>query len=186
MPAKKTAASTPPAEAVARDPHWTATREKLRNRLRPTATLTICDDPQAKEVLAAAQYVARRAREQAQASPGSAPLSAVLNDAEKALAAAQTAFDEAAIVLRFRALERPDFEALKAAHPAKEEDAEQGIVVDVEACGPALIAACSLDGITQAEAQEYLETWAEGEAAALFNTVWHLQGDSSRLDVGKG
>ncbi|MFD3516334.1 hypothetical protein [Streptomyces sp. NPDC058657] len=187
MPAaKKTTAPPPPAEAVARDPHWTATREKLRNRLRPTATLTICDDHQAKERLSAARYVERRAQEQVDANNGNATFAALLEDAQRALADAQQAFDDAAIVLRFQALERLDFEALKKAHPPTEEQAEEGTAVNVETLGPELIAASSLDGITPDEAREYLETWAEGEATALFNTPWALQSDSSRVDVGKG
>jgi hypothetical protein len=70
-------------------------------------------------------------------------------------------------------------------HPPTEEQAEDNMVVNVETIGPDLIAASSMDGITAQDAAEYLETWSEGEAAALFNTAWGVQGEA-RMDLGKG
>lgn len=175
----------PPQNAVDRDPHWAATRERLRARQRPVLKMTICDDQDVKQRLGAAQYTERRARAAAEADPTDTDLKKALKSAEAETKAAQEAFDEAAIVLRFQALRRPDFEALKKAHPASEEQAEDGLAFNPETLGPELIAASSLDGITVDEAAEYLTDWSEGEAAQLFDTAWQVQGET-RADLGKG
>ncbi|MFB7738224.1 hypothetical protein ACFC08_28325 [Streptomyces sp. NPDC056112] len=175
----------PPQTAVDRDPHWTATREKLRNRQRPTMTLTICDDEDVKQALASAEYVERRARTNAEADPSDKDAQKLLKTAQAELDKARKAFDGAAIVLRFQAMRRPDFEELKRAHPATEEQAEDGMAFNPETLGPELVAASSLDGITAEEAAEYLTEWAEGEAAQLFDTAWQVQGET-RADLGKG
>ncbi|NUS25025.1 MAG: hypothetical protein HOV92_12495 [Streptomyces sp.] len=175
----------PPANAVARDPHWAATRERLAARQRPVLKMTICDDQQVKQRLGAAQYTERRTRAAAEADPSDQDLKKALKDAEAETKAAQEAFDEAAIVLRFQAMRRPDFEALKKAHPATEEQAEDGLQFNPETLGPELIEASSLDGITAEEAVEYLTEWGEGEAAQLFDTAWQVQGET-RADLGKG
>lgn len=184
---KKTAARKPepPQAAVAQDAHWSATRERLRNRVRPTATLTICDDHQAKKARAEAEVKLRYAQANRDEDPTATGVAAAVAAAQAAMDTAQAAFDEAAIVLRFQALPRPEFEALKRAHPATEEQAEEGNTLNIETFAPELIAASSLDGITEEEAREYLDTWSEGEAAALFQTAFSLQGET-RLDVGKG
>ncbi|MFF7795541.1 hypothetical protein [Streptomyces sp. NPDC007991] len=175
----------PPQNAVDRDPHWTKTRERLAARQRPVMTMTICDDQDVKQRLAAAQYAERRARIAAEADPGDKDLKKTLTTAQADTEAAQRAFDDAAIVLRFQAMRRPDFEALKKEHPATEEQAEDGLAFNPETLGPELIAASSLDGITVDEATEYLTDWSEGEAAQLFDTAWQVQGET-RADLGKG
>lgn len=175
----------PPQAAVDRDPHWTATRSRLAARQRPIATMTICDDQAVKDQLATAQYIERRAKATVDDNPGDKDFKRLHAAAVKELDAAQKAFDEAAIVLRFQALRRPDFEALKRAHPATEEQAEDGLAFNPETLGPELIAASSLDGITVEEATEYLIEWAEGEASQLFDTAWNVQGET-RADLGKG
>ena len=175
----------PPQNAVDRDPHWTATRAKLAARQRPILKMTICDDQAAKDRLAAAQFNERRARVASEADPADMDLKKVYAAAQKELEAAQEAFVDAAIVLRFQALRRPDFEALKKQHPATEEQAEDGLPFNAETLGPELIAASSLDGITVEEAAEYLTEWAEGEAAQLWDTAWQVQGET-RADLGKG
>jgi hypothetical protein len=175
----------PPRNAVDRDPHWAATRARLAARQRPVMTMTICDDNEVKQRLGAAQYAERRARAALETDPDDATLKKAHDAAEKEVAAAQRAFDEAAIVLRFQALRRPDFEALKKAHPATEEQAEDGLRFNPETLGPELIAAASLDGITVDDAVEYLSEWSEGEASLLFDTAWNVQGET-RADLGKG
>ncbi|MFD7995516.1 hypothetical protein [Streptomyces mexicanus] len=180
-----TSKPVPPQTAVDRDPHWTATRARLAARQRPVMTMTICDDQQVKDRLATAQYAERRARAAAEDNPGDKDLKKLHTIAQQELEAAQEAFDEAAIVLRFQALRRPDFEALKKAHPATEEQAEDGMAFNPETLGPELIAAASLDGITVEEAAEYLTEWSEGEAAQLFDVAWQVQGEQ-RADLGKG
>ena len=184
MPTTRTK-PTPPAEAVAKDPHWTQTRARLAARTRPTATMTICDDHTVKEALARAQYAARAA--EARLETDNTPDNrTAAKAAQTELKAAQAAFDKAAIVLHFQAIERPAFEQLKKTHQPTEEQAEDGYVFNPETLAPALIAAASLDGMTEADAREYLTTWSEAEAITLWNTAYGVQGDASRLDVGKG
>jgi len=174
---KNSSTATPPAAAVAKDAHWAAKRDKLRSRVRPTATMTICDDQAARQALDSARQDVLRAQ-----ISGDAPKTAT---AEAALADAQAAFDDAAIVLTFQALRRTDFEDLKAGHPPTEAQADEGQIVNVETFGPALISACSLDGLTVEDATSFLTEWSAGEAAQLFNTSWDLQ-EAIRADLGKG
>ncbi|MGW1468550.1 hypothetical protein ACWCPT_29915 [Streptomyces sp. NPDC002308] len=182
MPAKTT---TPPPAAVAQDAHWAATQERLRNRTRPTATLTICDDLDAKVALESARYALRRIESEAADKPDDQLLKDAVAKARAAVDTAKAAFDEVAIVLSFRALPRKAFEALKKAHPATEEQAEDGHEIDVESFGPELVSAASVDGITIEDAQSYLDTWGEAEAAQLFNTAFDVQ-QTIRMDLGKG
>ncbi|MYW43048.1 hypothetical protein [Streptomyces sp. SID161] len=175
----------PPAQAVAADAHWAATRDRLRNRQRPTATLVICDDADLKKAVEDARWTVRRLTTQLEAEPDDAALKKDLAAAEKTLAKAQAAFDEEAIHLRFQALRRPDWEELKRSHPPTETEAEEGLAVNVETLGPELIAASSLDGITVDDAKYFLAEWSEGEASALFNTAWNIQA-GLRMDLGKG
>lgn len=175
----------PPQTAVDRDPHWATTRQRLAARQRPILTMTICDDQQVKDRLATAQYAERRARAVAEDAPADKDLKKLHTAAQKELDAAQAVFDATAIVLRFQGLRRPDFEALKKAHPPTEEQAEDGMAFNPESLAPELVAASSLDGITVEEAAEYLTEWSESEAAQLFDVAWQAQGES-RADLGKG
>ncbi|MFJ9420683.1 hypothetical protein [Streptomyces sp. NPDC101249] len=186
MTARKTSSPPqPPAAAVAADAHWTATRDKLRNRARPTTSLTICDDPDLKKQMEESKFVVRRLQAQAEADPSDTSLTRDLDAAQKTLTDVQAAFDEAAIVLRFQAMRRPDFEDLKKEHPPTEAQAEDNLIVNLDTIGPPLVAASSLDGITEDDAAYYLEEWGEGEAAALFNAAWNVQ-SNTRMDLGKG
>ena len=175
----------PPVAAVAADPHWTATRERLMNRQRPTASLVICDDPDVKKAFEDAKFVVRSLTAQAEASPDDADLKKDLVSAQVELAKAQKAFDEIAIVLRFQALRRPDWEDLKRQHPPTEDQAEDNLAVNVDTLGPEMVAASSLDGITVDDAKNFFNEWSDGEVNTLFNTVWNVQ-SGIRMDVGKG
>ncbi|MGW2739127.1 hypothetical protein ACWC4D_33620 [Streptomyces sp. NPDC001288] len=175
----------PPAAAVAADPHWTATRERLRNRQRPIASLVICDDADVKKALEDAKFLVRNLTAQAEASPDDTVLKKDLVAAQVTLAKAQQAFDETAIVLRFQALRRPDWEDLKREHPPTEEQAEDGLAVNIDTLGPPMVAASSLDGITADDAAYFLTEWSDGECNALFNTAWNIQ-SGIRMDAGKG
>ncbi|MFH8581632.1 hypothetical protein [Streptomyces zaomyceticus] len=172
----KTTPAPPPA-AVAKDAHWAAKLAKLRSRVRPTNTMTICDDDAARQALETAQQNHLRAQLGGDAD--------TIATTETALAAAQAAFDDAAIVLTFQALRRTDFEDLKTKHPPTEAQAEDGQLLNIETFGPELISASSLDGLTVEDAQSFLTDWSAGEAAQLFHTAWDLQ-DTTRADLGKG
>lgn len=185
MPTKAQTKPEPPTAAVAADAHWAATRERLRNRQRPTSKMTICDDEDAKTALSQAKFRLERikaAAEDADTPDNQAALAAAQADLE----AAQAAFDNAAIVLRFQALERKPYMELIQAHPPTEEQAEDGSPWNENTFCPALIAAASLNGITEEDAAHYMEEWAQGEAVTLWNTAYGVQTDVSRLDVGKG
>lgn len=175
----------PPAAIVAQDAHWAATRARLQNRTRPTAKLTICDDHEVKQALAAAQYAQNRLRDRADVDPDNAELKEALEKAADDVATAQEAFDAVALVLRFEALPRDEFDELKAEHPPTETQADEGALANAETIGPVLISRCSLDGITEDDASTYLNTWAVAEAAQLFQAAWDVQ-QVVRFDVGKG
>ncbi|MFI7096839.1 hypothetical protein [Streptomyces lydicus] len=180
-----TTTAQPPAAAVAQDAHWQSTLQRLRNRTRPTATLTICDDHAAKDALALAQYEQRTTQRQHEGSESTPEAKKALRAAEQKVKAAQQAVDDASIVLTFQALERTALDALKKAHPPTEEQAEDGFEVNVDTLGPPLIAASNTDGMTEEQAREFLDTWSDAEAASLFSTAWNIQLES-RLDLGKG
>ncbi|MGS2592120.1 hypothetical protein [Streptomyces hebeiensis] len=185
--AKKTAPAkpAPPAAAVAQDAHWAAKRERLRARQRPTAKMTICDDHQVKDALNAVLYTQTRLRERLAADPTNKDLTEAAEHADAEAEAAQAAFDAVADVLVFQALERTEFEDLKAAHPPTETQADDGATANAETLGPVLISRSSLDGITEDDARHFLNTWSAGEAARLFQTAWDVQSEV-RFDVGKG
>lgn len=168
-----------------RDRHAASIRARLAKLQRPTATMTICTDPEAKQAVRQAEFAVRAAQAAVDENPTDATRTA-LTTAQDGLKVAQAAFDKVAIVLRFQALERPVWDAMKLRHKPTVEDAEDGAVFNAESLAPELIAAASLDGITEDEAREYLTTWGSGEAVTLWNTAYGVQGDASRLDVGKG
>ncbi|MFD9721017.1 hypothetical protein [Streptomyces sp. NPDC059076] len=181
----KNPATEPTTEQAAPAVQQLSARERLNNRKRAVATMTICDDHGAKSTLAEAQMQLKQAERLRDRSADPADMQPVVEKAEAALTAAQAAYDQAAIVLRFEALERTLFEDIKQRHPATEEQAEDGTLYNIETLGPELIAASSLDGITEDEARHYFQTWSDGEATTLFNTAWDIQGER-RMDVGKG
>lgn len=168
-----------------RDRHSASVRARLSKLQRPTAMMTICTDPEVKQALRQAEFGVRSAKAAVDENDNLVNRTN-LAAAEEKLAAAQAAFDKVAIVLRFEALERPALVQLKKDHPPTEEEAEEGYLFNIDTFTPALIAAASLDGITEDEAREYLDTWSEAEAISLWNTAYGVQGDASRLDVGKG
>ncbi|MFJ5886878.1 hypothetical protein [Streptomyces californicus] len=185
MTARKTPAPTPPAAAVAADAHWAATRERLMARARPVLKLTICDDDEAKQAVNNARHVEQQAKIEADRNPDDEAAQAAHRAAVTALDDAQAVLAAVSIPLRFQALDRKTYKALLAAHRPTEDQAEDGYEFNVDTLGPILIAASSLDGITEDDAQTYLDTWATSEAQALLNTAFAVQREE-RMDLGKG
>ena len=181
---KKAAQPVPPAAAVAKDAHWAAKRERLRNRTRPVLTLTICDDHDIKRALAAAAGVEARATAHADSHPGP-EADQLLADAQAALEKAKADAEAASIVLTFQALERKTYRALRADHPPTEAQIEEGYDFNLDTLGPVLIAASSLDGITVEDATDFLEQWSDKEGETLLNTAFGVQHED-RMDLGKG
>lgn len=181
---KAAAPPAPPATAVAKDAHWSATRERLLNRSRPVMKLTICDDHDIKRALAAAIGVEANARAHADNYPG-AEADRLLADARAALEKAKADADAASIVLSFQALERKRYHALIADHPPTETQVEEGYDFNLDTLAPVLIAASSLDGITAEDAAAFLDQWSNAEGQALLNTAFGVQRED-RMDLGKG
>lgn len=169
----------PPAAAVAADPHWNATLERLRNRQRPVVHIRICDDQDAKVAL----LEAMRAKARLEAAEGTT--AADLKKATDDVTAAQANVSEATITLGFQALDRKSFKALLAEHRPTEEQAEDGYDYNPDTLGPVLIAASSMDGITEEDARFFLEDWAQAEGEGLLNTVFNVQ-HAERMELGKG
>jgi hypothetical protein len=182
MTARRT---TPPANALAADAHWAKKLERLRNRTRPNAHITICDDQDIKRALADARREHQVAELQAKADPKDTEAQKRLKDAAAILAQAQAAFDDEAVVLHFHALERDDLQALISEHPPTEAQAEAGYDFNKDTLTPLLIAAASEEGLTAEDAELFLKSWGQGEADLLSNTVYGIQRDV-RMDVGKG
>ncbi|MGW1814148.1 hypothetical protein ACWCQM_11380 [Streptomyces sp. NPDC002125] len=185
MTARKTAAPVPPAAAVAQDAHWAATRERLRARTRPVLKLTICDDDAAKQAVNAARVNEQLTKDAVERTPEDGAAKAACRKAATALADAQATLEAASIELRFQALDRKTYKALLAAHPPTEEQAEEGYEFNVDTLGPVLIAASSLDGITEEDAAGYLDDWGPAEGERLLNTAFGVQ-RTERMDLGKG
>ncbi|MFE9461716.1 hypothetical protein [Streptomyces californicus] len=182
MTARKPA---PPAEAVAADAHWEAKRAKLRARTRPTVTLTICDDDDLKKAAATAQLLEEQAQETAEKNPGDKTAQAAAKAAADHLASAQAALDEASIELRFQALPRNEFRELLAAHPPTEDQAGKGYDYNPDTMAPVLIAAASLDPLTEEDATEFLDNWSQAEGERLYAAALRVQ-QADRMDLGKG
>jgi hypothetical protein len=185
-PPKAAVKPEPPAQAVAADAHWAAKMAKLRARQQPTYTLRICDDDTAKTRHARAERALLLAQDAVNLAPDDPKATRVLENAQQALTEAQAAVDAATLMtLQFRGLPRPDYVALVKKHPPTEEQAEEGSDWNPDTFPPALIAAASMDGITEDDAAELMRTWANREAIALFQAAQAPQ-DTDRTDLGKG
>lgn len=170
---------------------WDALRKRLDSIKLPTATFTICEDPDLRHNL----NRAKSEHEQAHAL-----LAALTNDtdpdvktlrqkaADRAaddLDKAQKAYDKASVTLRFTALERKALEDLQKKHPPTEEEEADGAEFHMDTFAPALISAASMDGMPLEDAQHFLNTWATADAQALWRAAWGIQ-HQQRTDLGKG
>jgi hypothetical protein len=195
----------PPAAAVAKDAHWSAKMARLRARKLPERTLSICDDADAKATVADAALTLAKARAAALAECAEQGIREGQRDAwvasnpavlaaDAALGRAQDALAEAMLTLTFRALPRPVWEQLLRDHAPTEAQADQGMEYNVESFPAALISAChvehdeaggEVEGMSEAEAQELLDTWADAEAKVLFTAALVIN-QTLRADLGKG
>ncbi|MFJ6136482.1 hypothetical protein [Kitasatospora sp. NPDC092286] len=195
----------PPVQAVARDAHWRAKMARLKARALPERTVRICDDDAAKAAVTDAQLKLAQARaaartaaaghgiedSQVDAFVGAHPQVVI---AHSVLATAEQALADATIELTFRALPRPVWEALLAAHAPTEEQADKGQDYNVDTFPSALIAAShverdaagtEVDGMTVADAQSLLDEWSDGDAKVLFTGALMVN-QKLRADLGKG
>lgn len=169
---------------------WDALEKRLNNIKKPVSVFRLCDDTEIRD-----RYLkAKRDVEQIEAHLASLgkdadpdTLAAVQEQAETAkaeLAAAQKAYDQHTVTLRFRALERQELEQLLAKYPPSEKEEEAGEEF-AEAFMPALISAASLDGMPEEAAARFMRTWTPADARALWQAAWSVQ-HTQRTDLGKG
>ncbi|MEK2479532.1 hypothetical protein [Streptomyces noursei] len=195
MPAETKAVSSPPADAVARDAHWSKKMARLRARQLPEHTLVICDDQETKARVDAAALELSRCR-MVDAEASREP-SEETRRAEQELQDAQGHFASVAVELTFRALPRPVLDGLIKRFPPSEAQAEDGDAWDPERFPAALIAAAhverderdnSVEGMSEEEAQELLDSWPVAESNALFAAAWQAQQivRTSAAELGKG
>ncbi|MGG2460548.1 hypothetical protein ACO0M4_12115 [Streptomyces sp. RGM 3693] len=168
---------------------------RLRARQLPEHTLVICDDQEAKaRVDAAALELSRCRLLDAEAGRES---SEETRRAEQELQHAQAHFDSVAVELTFRALPRPILDGLIKRFPPSETQAEDGDAWDPERFPAALAAAAhverdnqgnTVEGMSEEEAQELLDSWPVAESNALFAAAWQAQQivRTSTVELGKG
>lgn len=169
--------------------HWAATAKRLNNLKPAVAKFTICDNAELRARLDEAQSAAAEADAHLKSvseDDTARPLLQLRADQAAAdLTQAQKDFDKAAVVLRFRALPRPELEELENKHPASETEEAEGESYAMETFAPALISAASMDGMPVDYAKQALETWSAADAQALWRAAWGIQ-HQSRTDLGKG
>ncbi|MET7524713.1 hypothetical protein [Streptomyces sp900116325] len=195
----------PPAAAVAKDAHWSAKMARLRARKLPERTLSICDDQDTKTAVTDAALNLAKARAGALAECTEQGIREEQHDAwvasnpqvlaaDAGLTRAQDALADATMALTFRAVPRPVWEQLLRDHAPTEAQADQGMEYNVDTFPAALISAChverdaggtEVEGMSAAEAQELLDTWADAEAKALFTAALVIN-QTLRADLGKG
>jgi hypothetical protein len=172
--------AAPSAEAA-----WAAKMDRLRRRVRPRKQLRICDDDTLRTAVTEAEKSAERARFLAEAAPDDARAARHAADADSALQKARDELDAASEFLTFLALPREALEDLIAEHPPTAQQAEDGSVFNPDTFPAALVAASSLDGMSEQEAAELLTSWSTPDANALWDAAWQVQ-QETRIDLGKG
>ncbi|MFD9249510.1 HlyD family secretion protein [Streptomyces bottropensis] len=170
-------------------PAWDDLQRKLDGLKPAIATLTICDDHdlrtrlgQAKAELADAE--ARLKALDAEAADTTAAERRT-DRVRTELAAAQAAYDERAVTLRFKAIPRKQLAALERAHPANEEEEAEGEEFHMDDFGPAVIAAASMDGMPLEYAAKCMREWSAADSRDLWSAAYGIQ-HRNRSDLGKG
>lgn len=185
----------PPAKAVARDAHWASKLARLRARQLPEYTLVICDDQDAKQHLDETLRDLARCR-MADVENGRAHSDATAK-AEEEVENAQEFFDNLSIELTFKALPRPILDGLIKRFPPTEAQAEDGDAWNPETFPAALVAAAhierddernTVEGMSEDDAQDLLDSWPVAESNALFAAAWQAQQivRTSTVELGKG
>ena len=184
MTTTKARSPEPPPAALAADAHWAAKMERLRSRQLAETVFVICDDADVRTAYQRARRAHDLAQDYVKAHPDDA---AAASDAEKTareFEEAKAAYDQVAIPLTFRALPRKAFESLLKAHAPSETEADEGKQW-ADTFPAALIAAASVDGMSEQDARELVDLWSLAEANAMFNAAYSVQ-DTTRADLGKG
>jgi hypothetical protein len=170
---------------------WNSLQKRLDTMPKPTATLTMYDDPAVRDRYQAAKQASERADAYLDGLPKDVDKDArtlvekQAQDARAELKAAQDERDAHTVVLSFQALERGRLEELLAKYPATEEDEEAGRDYHFDTFAPELISAASTDGMPLEYAAQALKTWSLGDSDDLWNVAWSVQ-RRKRTDLGKG
>lgn len=170
---------------------WETLQKRLDGIKLPTATFTLCEDPDLRATLLHAKAAHQQATDRlTTAGEDTDPevkalLKKTADTTKQDLEAAQKAFDKASVTLRFTALPRKDLEALQKQHPPTEQDESDGQDFAMETFAPALIAAASVDGMPEEYARHCLDTWSTADATGLWRAAWSVQ-HTQRTDLGKG
>ncbi|MFD4397200.1 hypothetical protein [Kitasatospora sp. NPDC058478] len=177
----------PPAAAVAADAHWALKLAKLRTRQLAEVPVRLWDDVNVRQAFEAIRERAANAALMAAADPEDESRRIVAEAAAAELEDATTGADRFSTLLTFRALPGEAFADLIKAHPPTPEEAERDSTAEWndKTFPPALIAAASVDGITEEQAAEFLATWGHTDRLALWEGAWSSQ-ITRRADVGKG
>lgn len=159
-----TTTQDPPVEAVAKDAHWAAKMERLRQRKPPSVIVTYLDEDTAGALSEAAAAVnhARGAARVALAGEQDIPRNDVnpeaidghknVKAAIKARDKAQAAHDKANVLIELQGLPGDVYDELLAAHPPTEEQEAEGHTYNALRLIPELIAGSCTDPMTPREA----------------------------------
>jgi hypothetical protein len=175
----------PPVAAVAADAHWSKKMARLKARTAAEVPLYLWTDQALHDAFEDARRAARNARQLADADPDNALLAAEATAAEEALATARDAHRADCEVLVFRALPGNGFNDLVKEHPPTDEQAEDGSDWNEDTFPAVLIAAASVDPMTEDDATTLLAEWGPADRVTLFQAALSAQ-NSRRADWGKG
>ncbi|MGB8944988.1 MAG: hypothetical protein WCD21_32865 [Streptomyces sp.] len=195
VPTTTDTAPAPPTAAVARDAHWARKLARLRARQLPEYTLVICDDHDAKGHLD--EMLRDLARCRMTDAEHGRDYSDATRKAEEEVEVAQEFFDNVSTDLTFKALPRPILDGLIKRFPPTEAQAEDGDAWNPETFPAALIAAAhierddhggTVEGMSEDDAQDLLDSWPVAESNALFAAAWQAQQivRTSTVELGKG
>ncbi|MGI5401942.1 hypothetical protein ACQEVG_21360 [Streptomyces sp. CA-135486] len=164
---------------------WEQKMERLRRRSLPERVLQICDDAARRTEYDEAKRAADRAQLLADSDPDNAVFAARATQAAERREIAAEALNAASVYLSFRALPRPVLEELINVHPPTDQQAADGAAFNPDTFPAALITASSVDGMSETEARELLDSWSAPDANALWEAAWQVQ-QESRTELGKG
>jgi hypothetical protein len=174
-----------PAAAVARDPHWSQKMARLRAREPIRATVTVVLEEDLKGEVARADMELTAARARAERDSGTDAPTEAVTELEAKVAQLRARLEDNTIKLTFQGLPRDVYEALMADHPPTPDQEGKGEVWNTDTFPPALVAACSVDGMSLEDAQELMRGWNQSEAASLFQAASFVN-TMSRVELGKG
>jgi hypothetical protein len=185
-----------------------ATLDHLRRKQRPWQVLEVCLDMNAKKALDDAEKALAKTEREMPKDATAAERERRLNPLRDAVQEAKDAVAKASEELLFESIGRAKREALIAQHPPTEEDeeaaeeayklakaqaerpelvAKQRPQFNLKTYSLALVAAsCSVPRLSEAEWEELVADWTDGEFTALWITAQMVNQDGSLVSLGKG